>query len=119
MIIWKARSYLLGFVIGLPLLAVQRVSIHLGADTKLVVGSPMQVTVKVPPSGKVRSLLAGKRPIPFRLSESLERGESQGEVAWVVQDSRLRDYTLLLGTADELYRPPVGVGDAFHYNRMP
>ena len=117
MIIWKARYYLLGFVIWLPLLAVQRVRIHLNPDTKLVVDSPMQVAVTLPTSGKVRSLLAGKRSIPFRLSESLERGESQGEVAWVVQDSRLRDYTLLLGTADELYRPPVGVGDVFHYNR--
>ncbi len=111
------RYYLLSLLMGFPLYAEQRVSIHLGANTKLVVGAPTQVAVKLPPSGRVRSLLAGKRAIPFRLSESLERGESQGEVAWVVQDSRVRDYTLLLGNAEELYRPPVGVGDAFHYNR--
>ena len=62
-------------------------------------------------------------PVPIRLSESLERGEAEGTVSWVVRGKAQASCHVYFDTLANgpqpfrAYREPVGIGDNFAYNR--
>lgn len=77
----------------------------LDADAKLEPGTPVFAKISQEPAGL---RLRGK-PVPFRYAG--------GRVSWVVRDPREREYEAVFGEPRDTGRFPVGMGDAFHYNR--
>lgn len=92
--------------------------IDLDVDGASLRGQRMPVSVRIDnvPTGYPR-LMQGKRRVPFRLSESMERGEA-GTISWMVDDPGRLRYELYFGPVKTKERPTIGVGDALHYNRI-
>lgn len=92
--------------------------ILLDVDGASMGGQRMPVSVRIDkaPPGYPR-LMQGARRVPFRLSESMERGEA-GTIAWMVEDPGRLSYELYFESRKSKARAAIGVGDALHYNRI-
>lgn len=69
------------------------------------------------PGRRSYQLTQAGKAIPFRLSEPLEQGRPKGSISWTVRDPRKREFELEIKDGAIGDRPPVGAGDAVHYNR--